>query len=266
MTTATETEPGLVLQGITPPLRLKDFKLIAFDMDSTLINIECVDEIADAAGRKAEVAAITEAAMRGEISDYKDSLRQRVALLKGVTVAHMEEVYTQRLQLNPGAAQLVAACKEAGLKVLLVSGGFTFFTDRIRERLGIDYARSNVLEVESGPSCGASPSTGRPEKGCTPLGGQAQPGAGAILTGRMVDQPWGDICDGAEKRRTLLEVASLLGIPMAQTIAMGDGANDLPMMGVAGLSVAYHAKPAVREKANVAINSGGLDRLLSVLR
>lgn len=241
MTTASEIESGLVLQGVPASLRLKDFKLIAFDMDSTLINIECVDEIADAAGRKAEVAAITEAAMRGEITDYKDSLRKRVALLKGVTVAHMEEVYTQRLQLNPGAAALVAACKEAGMKVLLVSGGFTFFTDRIRERLGIDYARSNVLEVQSGPSSG-------------------------VLTGRMVDQPWGDICDGAEKRRTLLEVASLLGIPMEQTIAMGDGANDLPMMGVAGLSVAYHAKPAVREKANVAINSGGLDRLLAVLR
>ncbi len=236
-----ELEPGLVLQGIPSPLRIKDFKLIAFDMDSTLINIECVDEIADAAGRKAEVAAITEAAMRGEIADYKESLRQRVALLKGVTVAHMEEVYTRRLQLNPGAAELVAACKEAGLKVLLVSGGFTFFTDRIREQLGIDFARSNVLEVESGPSCG-------------------------VLTGRLVDQPWGDICDGAEKRRTLLEVASLLGIPMDQTIAMGDGANDLPMMAVAGLSVAYHAKPAVRAKAHVAINSGGLDRLLSVLR
>jgi phosphoserine phosphatase len=241
MTTATEFEPGLILQGITPTLRLKDFKLIAFDMDSTLINIECVDEIADAAGRKAEVAAITEAAMRGEIADYKDSLRQRVALLKGVTVAHMEEVYTRRLQLNPGATELVAACKAAGLKVLLVSGGFTFFTDRIRDRLGIDFARSNVLEVESGPSCG-------------------------VLTGRMVDQPWGDICDGNEKRRTLLEVTTLLGIEPAQTIAVGDGANDLPMMGVAGLSVAYHAKPAVREKANVAINNGGLDRLLTVLR
>jgi phosphoserine phosphatase len=178
--------------------------------------------------------------MRGEIADYKESLRQRVALLRGVTVAHMEEVYARRLQLNPGAETLVRACKAAGLKVLLVSGGFTYFTDRIRDRLGIDFARSNVLEVESGPNCGQ-------------------------LTGRMVEQPWGDICDGAEKRRTLLEVASLLGIPMAQTIAMGDGANDLPMMGVAGLSVAYHAKPAVRERAMVAINSGGLDRLLEVL-
>lgn len=230
------TAPGLAIQGFTPPLKLCDFKLIAFDMDSTLINIECVDEIADAAGRKAEVAAITEAAMRGEIADYKDSLRRRVALLKGVSVASMQAVYAERLQLNPGAAALVAACKAAGLKVLLVSGGFTFFTDRIRERLGIDFARSNVLGVRDG-----------------------------LLTGSMVDQSWGDICDGAEKRRTLLEIASLLGIAPGQTIAMGDGANDLPMMSVAGLSVAYHAKPAVREKAMVAINEGGLDRLLEVL-
>jgi phosphoserine phosphatase len=236
----TELSPGLVLRNYTPGKKLSDFKLIAFDMDSTLINIECVDEIADAAGRKAEVAAITEAAMRGEITDYKESLRQRVALLRGVTVAHLEQVYTQRLQLNPGAAELVAACKKAGLKVLLVSGGFTYFTDRIRDRLGIDFARSNVLEVESGANCGQ-------------------------LTGRMVDQPWGDICDGAEKRRTLLEVASLLGLQPSQCIAMGDGANDLPMMGVAGLSVAYHAKPKVREQAMVSIESGGLDRLLEVL-
>ena len=239
--TATEFAPGLVLRGVTPPLRLADFKLIAFDMDSTLINIECVDEIADAAGRKAEVAAITEAAMRGEITDYKDSLRQRVALLKGVTEAHMQQVYDQRLQLNPGAQALVQACKAAGLKVLLVSGGFTFFTDRIRDRLGIDFARSNVLEVQEG-----------------------------VLTGRMVDQPWGDICDGAEKRRTVLEVATLLGISPAQCIAMGDGANDLPMMAAGsdagGLSVAYHAKPAVREQAMVSIEQGGLDRLLEVLR
>jgi phosphoserine phosphatase len=236
----TELSPGLVLRNYTPGKKLSDFKLIAFDMDSTLINIECVDEIADAAGRKAEVAAITEAAMRGEITDYKESLRQRVALLRGVTVAHLEQVYTQRLQLNSGAAELVTACKTAGLKVLLVSGGFTYFTDRIRDRLGIDFARSNVLEVESGANCGQ-------------------------LTGRMVDQPWGDICDGAEKRRTLLEVASLLGLQPSQCIAMGDGANDLPMMGVAGLSVAYHAKPKVREQAMVSIESGGLDRLLEVL-
>ena len=241
MTTATEFAPGLTVQGFTPPLKLSDFKLIAFDMDSTLISIECVDEIADAVGKKAEVAAITEAAMRGEITDYKDSLRKRVALLRGVTIADMEQVYTERLRINPGAAELVSACKAAGLKVLLVSGGFTFFSERVRDTLGIDFTRANVLEVESGPNCGQ-------------------------LTGHMVDQPWGDICDGAEKRRTLLEVASLLGIEPSQCIAMGDGANDLPMMGVAGLSVAYHAKPAVRAQAMVAINEGGLDRLLEVLR
>ena len=123
---AKELSAGLTVQNMTAARRLSDFKLIAFDMDSTLISIECVDEIADAAGRKAEVAAITEAAMRGEIADYKESLRQRVALLKGVTVGHMERVYNQRLQLNPGAAELVAACKAAGLTVLLVSGGLTF--------------------------------------------------------------------------------------------------------------------------------------------
>jgi len=235
-----EISPGLEVQGFTPPLRLKDFKLIAFDMDSTLINIECVDEIADAVGRKAEVAAITEAAMRGDITDFKESLRRRVALLKGVTVADMERVYTERLQLNPGAEKLVQTCKAAGLKVLLVSGGFTFFTDRVRDRLGIAFTRSNVLEIRSGANCGE-------------------------LTGRMVDQPWGDICDGAEKRKMLLETCAQLGISPKQAIAMGDGANDLPMMGEAGLSVAYHAKPRVREQAMVAIHSGGLDRLLEVL-
>jgi len=232
----TTPSPGLVLQGFSTPLRLADFKLIAFDMDSTLINIECVDEIADAAGRKAEVAAITEAAMRGEIADYKDSLRQRVALLRGVTLAHMHEVLTQRLRLNPGAAALVRACQAAGLKTLLVSGGFTFFTDAVQSMLGIDWTRSNVLELQDG-----------------------------VLTGRLVDQAWGDICDGEEKRRMLLQTCATMGIAPAQAIAMGDGANDLPMMAQAGLSVAYHAKPAVRDKAMVAINSGGLDRLLEVL-
>ena len=241
MTNPTEFAPGLFTQGLASPLRLQDFKLIAFDMDSTLINIECVDEIADAVGRKAEVAAITEAAMRGEITDFKESLRRRVALLRGVTVADMERVDAERLRINPGAAELISTCKAAGMKVLLVSGGFTFFSDRVKQRLGIDFTRANILEIESGPNCGQ-------------------------LTGRLVDQAWGDICDGAEKRRTLLEVASLLGIEPSQCIAMGDGANDLPMMGAAGLSVAYHAKPKVREQAMVAIDEGGLDRLLEVLR
>ncbi|CAN5826691.1 phosphoserine phosphatase SerB [soil metagenome] len=237
MSESTRPSPGLVLQRVKPPLRLADFKLIAFDMDSTLINIECIDEIADAVGKKAEVAAITEATMRGEIKDFKESLRRRVALLQGVPVTALQQVYDERLKLNPGATELVTACKAAGLKVLLVSGGFTFFASRIKERLGIDFARSNLLDEADGQ-----------------------------LSGKVAQQSWGDICDGAEKRRTLLEVASLLGISAAETIAVGDGANDLPMMAEAGLSVAYHAKPKVREQAMVAINHGGLDRLLEVLQ
>jgi phosphoserine phosphatase len=228
---------GLTLRGVKRPLHLADFGLIAFDMDSTLINIECIDEIADAAGRKTEVAAITEAAMRGEITDYKDSLRRRVTLLRGVPVAALEQVWRERLQLNPGAEALVRACQTAGLKTLLVSGGFTFFTDRIRDQLGLDFTRSNVLEVEQG-----------------------------LLTGRMVDQTWGDICDGAEKQRMLMQTCAQLGLAPSQAIAVGDGANDLPMMAVAGLSVAYHAKPRVREQAMVAIDTGGLDRLLEIVR
>jgi phosphoserine phosphatase len=232
-----ERSPGLALRDGLPPLPpLPHFRLIAFDMDSTLINIECVDEIADAAGRKAEVAAITEAAMRGEIADYKESLRQRVALLEGVPAAALERVYRERLQLNPGAEALVRAAQRAGLKTLLVSGGFTYFTDRIRDRLQLDFTRSNVLGVEDDR-----------------------------LTGRMIDQPWGDICDGAEKRRMLLETCARIGCAPQQAIAVGDGANDLPMMAEAGLSVAWHAKPKVRAQAMVAIDAGGLDRLLEVV-
>ena len=234
--TTHDTTNSLALQDFTPPLALADFKLIAFDMDSTLINIECIDEIAETVGLKTEVAAITEATMRGEIADFKTSLRRRVALLKGVSLQDMERVYAERLQLNPGAIELVAACKKAGMKVLLVSGGFTFFADRIAARLGIDYAKSNELEVVNN-----------------------------LLTGGLVKQSWGDICDGEEKRKTLLETCTLLGIKPSQSIAVGDGANDLPMMAAAGLSVAYRAKPKVREQAMVAINEGGLDRLLEVL-
>ncbi len=231
----TEFSPGLTLRDLTTPLRLRDFGLIAFDMDSTLINIECVDEIADAAGRKGEVSAITEAAMRGEITDYKDSLRRRVALLKGVPLGALQEVLDKRMQLNPGAQTLVQACKAAGLRTLLVSGGFTFFTDVVCARLQIDESRSNVLEVFEGH-----------------------------LTGRMVDQPWGDICDGEEKRRMLLQTCQRHGVQPHQAIAVGDGANDLPMMAASGLSVAFHAKPRVREQAQVAIETGGLDRILEL--
>lgn len=234
---STEVAPGLFIRGFTPPLRLADFRLIAFDMDSTLISIECVDEIAAEVGRKAEVAEITEAAMRGEIADYKESLRRRVALLAGAPEAALQRVYEQRLRLNPGAEALVQACQAAGLKTLLVSGGFTYFSERVRHRLGLDFARANTLGIAHGR-----------------------------LTGTLLERPWGDICDGAEKRRVVLEVCELMGIEPAQAIAVGDGANDLPMMGVAGLSIAYHPKPAVAEKAMIAIQSGGLDRALEVLR
>jgi phosphoserine phosphatase len=235
--TPVEYAPGLWIRGIAPPLRLASYRLVAFDMDSTLISIECVDEIADIVGRKAEVAAITEAAMRGEIADYKESLRRRVALLKGVPEAALHRIYAERLRLNPGVERFVGACRAARLYTLLVSGGFTFFSDRVRDRLAIDETRSNVLEIVDG-----------------------------ALTGRMLDQPWGDICDGAEKRRAMLQACARLGLEPDRAIAVGDGANDLPMMGAVGLSIAYHAKPAVREQAHIAIVEGGLDRALEIVR
>lgn len=234
---ATEFAPGLTLRGFVPPLRLADYRLVAFDMDSTLINIECVDEIARAAGRYDEVAAITEAAMRGEIADYKESLRRRVALLAGVPLAALEQVYAERLRLNPGVEAFVAACRAAGLKTLLISGGFTFFSERVRQRLKLDFARANTLGVAAGR-----------------------------LTGTVMQRPWGDIVDGAEKRRVLLEVAELMGIETTQTIAVGDGANDLPMMQAAGLSIAFHPKPAVREQAMLSVTDGGMDRVFEVLK
>ena len=232
-----EVEPGLFIRGFTPPLKLADYKLVAFDMDSTLISIECIDEIAAAVGRKAEVAAITEAAMRGENIDYRVSLHRRLALLRGVPLAALEQVYSQRLRLNPGVETFVQACRAAGLKTLLVSGGFTFFSERVRARLQLDFARANMLDVVDG-----------------------------CLTGALVPRPWGDVVDGTEKRRVLLEVAELMGISPAQTIAVGDGANDLPMMAVAGLSIAFHPKPAVLQQAMLSITEGGMDRALGLLQ
>ncbi len=228
-------DPTLVIQGFAPPLKLADFRIAAFDMDSTLINIECIDEIAEAAGRKAEVAAITEAAMRGEISDFKDSLRRRLALLQGVPESALEAVLKERLQFNPGARELCSAFKAAGLKLLLVSGGFSYFTRYVVQELGIDFVRSNELEIKDGR-----------------------------LTGGLIAQAWGEICDGEEKRRMLLQCCDAIGAQPRQAIAVGDGANDLLMLGASGLSVAYHAKPRVREQAMVAINAGGLDRLLTL--
>lgn len=237
MTDWIEPAPGLSIRQGRTVRALADYRLIALDMDSTLITIECIDEIAAAVGLKEQVAAITEATMRGEIADFRQSLTQRVALLKGVPVDALQAVYDQRLGLTPGAETLLAACKAAGLKVLLVSGGFTFFAERLRARLGLDFVRSSLLEVADG-----------------------------ALTGRVLPQVWGDICDGAVKRATLLDVASLMGIDPAQTIAVGDGANDIPMLQAAGLSVAFHAKPKVREVADVALDQGGLDRLLQLLK
>ena len=234
MTTPSIPE-GLIVRGVPPGLRLADFRLIAFDMDSTLINIECVDEIADCLGHKEEVAAITEAAMRGEIADYKESLRRRVALLAGAPESVLERVYQERLQLNPGVERFVQACQQAGLKTLLVSGGFTYFSERIRARLGLDFTRANTLGVADGK-----------------------------LTGTLLERPWGDIVDGAEKKRVVLEVCELMGISTEQAIAVGDGANDLPMMQSAGLSIAYHPKPAVAAVAKVSVLQGGLDRALEV--
>ncbi|HEX7686205.1 MAG TPA: phosphoserine phosphatase SerB [Burkholderiaceae bacterium] len=228
---------GLVVRGFAPPLRLADFRLAAFDMDSTLIDIECIDEIAAAVDLKAEVAAITEATMRGEIADFKESLRRRVALLRGVPESALQEIHDRRLHLNPGVEAFMAALRAAGVKTLLVSGGFTFFAERVAARLGMDYMRSNVLEVVEGR-----------------------------LTGRVVAQHWGDIVDGEEKRRTMLQVCAELGCAPRQAIAVGDGSNDLPMMEAAGLSIAYHAKPVVRAKAMLSIEEGGMDRALAVLR
>lgn len=231
-----EFSSGLWIRSIHPPLAMSQYKLIAFDMDSTLINIECIDEVAELAGKKPEVSAITEAAMRGDLSDYKDSLRQRVALLKGLSVDALSTVYEEKLQFNPGAIELVEYCQKVGLKTLLVSGGFTYFTDRIKDRLKIDFVRSNFFEIKNG-----------------------------LLTGNIAPQSWGEICDGEEKKRMLLSTCEQLNIHPQQTITVGDGANDLLMMGASGLSVAYKAKPNVRIKTNVAIDKGGLDRLLEII-
>lgn len=236
MSTEHGSPSGLTVRGFTPPLRLADFKLVAFDMDSTLINIECIDEIAAAVGRKAEVAAITEAAMRGEITDFRESLQRRLALLEGVPESALQQVWRERLRLNPGVERFVGACRAVGLKTLLVSGGFTFFSDRVADQLQIDFRRANRLELAAG-----------------------------ALTGRLVDQAWGDVVDGVEKRRFVLETCAQLGIEPSQAIAVGDGANDLPMMGAVGLSIAFHAKPAVREQAMISITRGGMDRVLEVL-
>ena len=217
---------GVDAANVPNGLRLADFRLLAIDMDSTLVTMETLDEIADMAGLKAEVAAITEAAMRGEIKDFSESLTRRMALLKGVGEDLIERVYQERLHLSPGAEILLAAAKAAGLKTLLVSGGFTHFTERLKGRLGFDYAFANQFDI-----------------------------ANQRLTGRVL----GPIVDGAFKARAVQQCCQDIGCPPSQAIAIGDGANDLGMMAVAGLSVGYHAKPVVREKATWSVRKGGLD-------
>jgi phosphoserine phosphatase len=210
--------------------RFADLKLLAMDMDSTLITIECIDEIGDMAGKKPEIAAVTARAMRGEL-DYAQSLRQRVALLAGLGLEALERVYRERLRLSPGAETLVEACRKHGVKLLLVSGGFTFFTERLKQRLGIDYTISNELELSAGK-----------------------------LTGGLV----GRIVDADAKAARFREVAAQLGASRAQTVAIGDGANDLKMLAEAGLSVAYRAKPVVKASAGVALDHSGLDGVLNL--
>ncbi|SFB72374.1 phosphoserine phosphatase SerB [Collimonas sp. OK412] len=211
--------------------KLDDFKLLAMDMDSTLITIECIDEIADMQGLKPQVSAITEAAMRGEL-EFNESLTRRVALLKGLDASALQRVLDERLQLSPGAETMLAAVKAAGLKTLLVSGGFTFFTDHMKAALGLDYSHSNVLEIVDGK-----------------------------LTGKVL----GGIVNAEEKKSTVERVCAELGIAPSQAIVMGDGANDLAMMKIAGLSVAFRAKPVVRAQASVALNFVGLDGILPIL-
>jgi len=210
--------------------KLADFGLVVMDMDSTLITIECIDEIADMQGLKPQVAAITEAAMRGEL-DFAESLRRRVALLAGLDESALQRVYDERLKLTAGAERMLAKLQSHGIKTLLVSGGFVYFTERLKQRLGLDYAHANTLEVQDGK-----------------------------LTGKVL----GDIVDAQAKADWLVKTRDALNLGPERVIAMGDGANDLKMMSVAGVGIAFHAKPVVRAQASYALNFVGLDGLLNL--
>lgn len=208
--------------------RLADFRLLAMDMDSTLISIETIDELADLVGFKKEVSEITEAAMRGEI-EYDESLRRRLAVMKGLDESALQRVYDERVRLTPGADKLLACAQRHGIKTLLVSGGFTYVTDRLKARLNLDYTRSNCLEIEDGK-----------------------------LTGGVV----GDIVNADAKRKALLDVRDELGLKREELIGIGDGANDLKFMAECGVSIAYHAKPVVRGQTTHALNRVDLSGVL----
>jgi len=210
--------------------RLADVRLVAMDMDSTLITIECIDEIADMQGIKPDVAAITESAMRGDI-EFAESLRRRVALLAGLPVAALERVYDERLRLSEGAERMLRGFAAIGAKTALLSGGFTFFTDRLKARLKLDYGISNTLDIVDGK-----------------------------LTGKIA----GQIVDAAVKAATLRRLKGELAGAQGTVVAIGDGANDLPMFAEADVSVAYRAKPVVRASATHAIDRCGLDGVLNL--
>jgi phosphoserine phosphatase len=210
----------------------ESIKVLAMDMDSTLINIECIDEIADFTGKKSAVAQITEATMRGEIKDFKESLRRRVALLEGVSADSLESVFRERLRPNPGAAELLAGAHERGIYTLLVSGGFTFFTEKLRQQFGLKQTQANTLE---------------------------------IIDGKLTGQVLGDIVDGTAKATYLDGACQKLGCTRQNAVTMGEGANDLIMMNGSGISVAYKAKPVVKEKADAAFDHVGLDAALLLI-
>jgi len=210
----------------------QEVRLLVTDMDSTLISIECIDEIADMLGIKPQVSAITEAAMRGELN-FEESLTQRVSLLKGLPVEKLQRVYDERLSLNPGAEELIAYLKQSNIKLALVSGGFTFFTDKLKQRLGLDYTLANTLDIKDG-----------------------------CLTGQVS----GDIIGAQSKADLLSNLSTQLQLEPHQVIAIGDGANDLLMLDIAGLSVAYHAKPTVQAQTDIQINVGGLETVIDLLK
>ena len=220
------------LAFLSPGFESRKVKVLAMDMDSTLINIECIDEIADFTGKKAAVSEITEATMRGEIKDFKESLRRRVALLAGISADILESVYRERLHLNPGAAELLAGAHGRGLHTLLVSGGFTFFTEKLQEELGFKQAQANTLEIVDGK-----------------------------LTGKVL----GEIVDGAAKTAYLDGACYHMNCHKNNAITIGDGSNDLLMMDGSGISIAYRAKPIVKEKADAAFDRVGLDAALLLI-